>query len=255
MLSCSAWSKSMSLFLGRGSIVRQLTAEALAGQCVLLCGPLGSGKTAVLFEIKDAVHRAGRPCGYAPRTETVHDVTEALVLAYPQVNVVGLSQRRLRARLLQAVEAAPGVALLDHLQSAGTMLKGVLRSLRGTGFGVVIAADVASVRDHARLRSLRLTYRERWLQPLPRRYMDRVLDARLQQCNLPRPLTEAARETILKISDGRPGFAKMLVERLREDKYWQEGRILPRMLQNDLMISTGLEFIEANVTKLRLPKK
>ena len=250
-----AWSTTMSKVLGRKSIVRQLTTEALAGHCVVLCGPLGSGKTTVLVEIKDAVRRAKRPCGYASRTETVQDVTQALVEAYPQANVTALNQRQLRSLLLRAVEAKPGVALLDHLQSAGTMLKGLLRSLRGTGFGVVIAADVEKVQNHARLRSLHLTYRERWLRPLPRRYMDRVVDAQLRQCNLSRLLAKADRETILKLSEGRPGIAKMLVERLQESKYWHEGRLLSRILQNELMITTGLAFTEVNVTQLRLSDK
>jgi hypothetical protein len=241
----------MHRIIGRKSIVDALTEECLGGHCVLLCGPKFVGKTAVLRELETRVRCAGRPCGYASRTQTVHDVTQALLEAYPQADKTTLDQRRLRSRLRRAVEDTPGVILLDHLQCAGTVLKGLLRSLRGTGHGVIIAADVEGARDHVRLRSMRLTYRERWLPRLSSRHMHQLLASRLVLHPLPHALGDADRNTLLHIATGRVGVIEMLAERLRDDRYWHEERIRAETLRNEVSMAVAQAYMDAVVARAR----
>ena len=112
----------MAKIVWRSAIVKRLLAESLAGHCVLLCGPRFVGKTAVLREIEARVRLVGRPCGFAPHTRSLRDVTQALLGGYPQPDEANLNQRRLRSRLRRAVEEAPGVLLLDHLECAGASM-------------------------------------------------------------------------------------------------------------------------------------
>jgi len=58
-------------------------ALALSGETVMVYGPLGIGKTAILGELARRAEQAGRPCAICPRTERLSDVTEALVRCYP----------------------------------------------------------------------------------------------------------------------------------------------------------------------------
>jgi hypothetical protein len=70
------------IVLGRDEILDTVEALALSGETVLIYGPLGIGKTAILGELAHRAECAGRPCGICPRTERLADVTEALVRGY-----------------------------------------------------------------------------------------------------------------------------------------------------------------------------
>ena len=138
--------------LGRDEILDTVEALAFSGETVLVYGPLGIGKTAILGELARRAQRAGRPCGICPRTERLSDVTEALVRCY-STGTGALTQRQRRSRVRLAIERKPGILLLDHLLDVGNAVKGYLRSLHGTGLGVVIAADVEQpARSRARSR-------------------------------------------------------------------------------------------------------
>lgn len=82
---------------------------------------------------------------------------------------------------------APGLLLLDHLGDTGTAFKGALRSLRGTGVGILLVADVDQPRDHARVRALGLTHREIELPRLHGRTLRALLEKLLGAHELPQP--------------------------------------------------------------------
>jgi len=245
----------MSEFLGREDVVDSLAGQVLAGQTVLVYGPLGVGKTAILDEIARVVGAAGRRIGRAVHTQTIRDVTRALQAVYPEAGLRARNQRQLRGYLSLAVEEDPGVLILDHLQCAGTALKGFLRSLEGTGLGVLIAADVEHQRDNARIRAMRLAHRERQVPPLQALHMDRILEARVLHRRLPYPLTEADRSSLLRIAAGRPGVVGMVVGLLESDRYWRDGRLLSEILRSDVSMAIAEAYVgEVNARARHLEK-
>jgi len=127
--------------------------------------------------------------------------------------------------------------LLDHLLDAGSALKGYLRSLRGTGLGVVIAADVEHPRDHARIRARGLSYREIALPPLLERHMRRLFDRRIKARRLPNPVSEPDRGALVQIAKGRPGWIVRLAVAASQPRYWRGDRLLIDLLAIDVSIA------------------
>jgi MoxR-like ATPase len=132
--------------IGREKLVENVTDLVIGGAEVLLHGPMGIGKTTILEAVATRVRSTGRPCGFAPRTKGLGDVTGALAAAFPEANAP--TQRRLRNMLLRHVEKRPAVLVLDHVLNAPTAMRSFLRSLRGNRTGVVFAFDVEHPRDH-----------------------------------------------------------------------------------------------------------
>jgi hypothetical protein len=204
----------------------QLEEFVRRGSTVFLLGPFGIGKSTILTEVARKLRERGRPCGLAPSTRRLGDVTAALAAAYPGVRGPSMTQRRLRSQLRLAVEASPGALLLDHVLAAGTAMKGYLRSLRGTGLGVLLAKDVENPRDHAATRTLHLTHVEIFVPPLPRPAMAAVLNAHLARQALPHPLHPDDRNQLLQLAKGNPGRLLSLATLLAEQRFWRDGRVL-----------------------------
>ena len=188
-------------------LLEEIFAEVSAGRQVLLLGPVGIGKTRLLGELERQILADGRSCGRSTRTETMADILEALRAAY---HLPVMERRRLRGRLRRCVEEGPGALLLDHVGNVGTAARGFLRSLRGTGLGVVFACDVLHPRDHARVRRLRLTHRELVMPSLARAALRRLLDERLVGF----AVEGRTRERLVAAAQGRPGrierFARLI---------------------------------------------
>src|SRR5262249_11132236 len=138
----------------RAELLPSLDEKLRDGQTILLLGPSGMGKTAVLSAIFERARRAGIPAGFAQRTATLGDVVGALREAYP--SVVGSSAKQLHARLRSAIDARPGILFLDHVIAASAATRGFLKSLRGKKLGVLLAGDVDHPREKLRLRSFGL---------------------------------------------------------------------------------------------------
>lgn len=233
------------MLIGREALVAGLFAQVGAGNTVLIHGPWGVGKSALLAELLRRWRASGRPCGLAPRTTALGDVTRALADAYPKVSAEGRTQRRLRSSLHMAVEANPGVLLLDHLASGGTALKGFLRSLRGTGLGVLMAADVEDQRDRDRVRAFGLAYREIEVPLLPERHLRELLEAHLARRSLPYELADPDRGALITMARGRPGWIRSLVERLASPRYWAGQGVLLELLRCDLSLEVMNHYLRA----------
>jgi len=221
----------------RNKILGNLEALACAGRTVLVYGPQGIGKSTILKKLYSRIRAMGRPCGLAIKTETLRDVTEALAHAYPEVKKEFLNQKQVKGYLRAAVERNPGVLLLDHLSSVGNATKGYLRSLYGTGLGVVIAADVENRKDHERVRAYHLAYHEMEIPPLSAKSMRRLLNKEISQLTMPYDLIKKDYMALLKISAGRPGMIVLLAQRLSDPLYWAEGRVKFELLRADVLIS------------------
>jgi AAA+ superfamily predicted ATPase len=229
----------MRKLLGRAAIVDVLGKLLDDGVAVLLYGPVGAGKTSVLRSLEARVQARRVPCAVSPTTETLGDLTHALARAYPSVDACSGTMRQIRARLRNAVEQTPGAVLLDHLGRTGTAFKGALKSMRGTGVGVLLAADVEHHRDHARFRSRHLVNREVELPPLHGSTMNVLLKALLAETTLPLPLRDADLRELAAATDGLPGRAVWFVSALQAPTAWRNGRPRCDWLRTEAIIAAA----------------
>ena len=211
---------------GRRNLLRQLTDSLMAGHTVLLYGPMGSGKSALLDALARRMKKQHRPCGFCCRARSLPDITEALLAAYPVVQREGRTQPQLRGDLVHAVEARPGVLLLDHLGDLGSQFKGYLRTMGETGLWMLLAADAEATRDHDRLRAMHLSFRETEAPRLPSRNLHQILNETLKAGPPPFNLTNTDRSALIRLARGRPGWAIWAGRMLREIHFWRHGRVL-----------------------------
>jgi hypothetical protein len=215
----------MTPLLGHAALIESILKESSAGRTVLLYGPWGIGKTAILRAILSRALAAGRPAALAP-VASLGEVTLALSRAYPEVATSGRHRRAVRGGLRLAIERRAGVLLIDRVDAVGTALKGFLRSLAGTGLGVVLAAEVSQPRDQARLRAQRLTYLEHEVPPLGAREMSQLLEMDLRSGPPPSLLSPEDHLGLLEIARGRPGVLAMLAAEICSPRYWRDGKLL-----------------------------
>ncbi len=226
----------MPRLYGRQTVVRNLAERLRAGETVLFYGPVGSGKSTALDRLAYYTGKQHRPYGFCRPTRSLRDITEALLAAYPDIRHEGRTQRQIRHDLSSAIENRPGTLLLDHFSDVGTQLKGYLRSLRGTGLGVLWVADAETPRDHERLRAMRLAYQEINIPPLPSRIMHRILADRLAAAGpLPFSLPETDRIALIRMARGRPGWIVMICDLLRRPRFWDDGRVLKAPLKAEII--------------------
>jgi energy-coupling factor transporter ATP-binding protein EcfA2 len=230
----------------RQKLMKDLIGPLLAGRTVLLYGPMGSGKSALLEALAHSMQKRRRPCGLCHNTRSLSDITEALLAAYPTVKREGRTQRQRRSDLVYAVEARPGALLLDHLLDVGTQCKGYLRAMRGTGLGVLLAADAEVARDHDRLRAMHMAYLEIEVPPLPSRCLHRILDEALEVDPLPFALTESDRSALIRMARGRPGWIIWAGRILGDIHYWHEERVLLESLRAEIMTRIMGRYLAAN---------
>jgi len=236
----------MARLYGRSKIVKDLAEPLLAGRTVLLYGPMGSGKSALLEALARRIKKQRRPCGISRSTRSLSDITEALLSAYPAVPSKGRTRRQMRSDLAYAAEARPGALLLDHLGEVGTQFKGYLRAMRGTGLGVLLAADAEVDRDHERLRAMHLSYLEVEVPPLPSRCLHRILDEVLEAAPLPCALTDSDRSALIRMAHGRPGWIIRSGRILGDIHYWRDGRVLLESLRAEIMIRITGKYLAAD---------
>jgi energy-coupling factor transporter ATP-binding protein EcfA2 len=236
----------MARLYGRRDVVGQLAELLLAGRTVLLYGPMGSGKSAILEALALTMKKQGRPCGFCPSARSLCNITEALLAVYPAVRCAGRTQRQLRSDLVYAVEARPGALLLDHLGDVGTQFKGYLRAMRGTGLGVLLAADAEVARDHDQLRAMHLAYLEVEVPPLPSRCLHRILDETLLADPLPFTLADTDRSAIIRMVRGRPGWVIRAGRILGDIHYWRDGRVMLESLRAEIMTRIAGMYFAAN---------
>lgn len=209
--------------LGREHELSHIGALLDRGLVVVVYGRVGVGKSTLLRALARRARQVGRPCALAARTLSLSDFTKALARAYPRVSTSG-PQRHIRGRLRMAMEKQPGVLLFDDLGQTGTAFKGAIRSVRGTGLGVVLAADADHPRDHERIRALALSHYEIELRPLHGNSMRALLDRLVAHHTLAGTLTADHLRDLVAATEGLPGRAIEFAEALTRPESWSAGR-------------------------------
>jgi hypothetical protein len=234
---------------GRDALVATAWSLASEGATVLVHGPVGIGKTAMLDALEACAATAGLPCGRATKTERLGDVTAALVQAFPGPRGAAVGARRLRGVLREAADRARAVLLLDGVASPSPALRGYLRSLRGTGLGVVLAVDTDAARDRGQVRGYGLSHREIALPPLHGGAMRAVLARGLETVSPHATLDAEARAALVRAARGRPGVLLAMAERLGEARYWSAGRLRLQLLRTDAAIDLATQALGACVPR------
>jgi hypothetical protein len=144
-----------------------------------------------------------------------------------------------------AVEARPGVLLFDNLGRTGTAFKGALKSVLGTGLGVVLAADVDQARDHDRLRALGLSHYEIELRPLHGNSMRTLLQALLQARALAGDVTSDHLRALVAATDGLPGRAVEFADQLVDPRAWHAGSPRVEWLRTGSVIRAAERYRES----------
>ncbi len=212
--------------MGRAKLVEEIEDAVVGGRTVLLLGPFGIGKTSILMEISRRLGESGIPCGFAPDTQCFSNVADALLAAHPGAGDSAPTRRELRSRLRLAVDRKPSVLLLDHVTSAGSAMKGFLKSLRGTGLGVAMAVDAENRRDRLAARALHLSYLEIVVPALTGQVKASLFDHLLAEREIPRTLHDDDRRRLLRLSKGNPGRVVMFCDLLVEPRFWRDDRVL-----------------------------
>lgn len=217
-----------------------LLARLQRGQHLVLFGPRGSGKSALLSWLHERLSRGGMPCGFCERTSTLNDITRAFEQAYPTVSTATTSRRNARARLLLASEDRPGVLLLDHLSHVSTAMLGFMRRLRGGPLGVLMAVDVDVERERERLRRWHLGTMSVSMPPTPPRNLRRLFRAHCAGLDIP-PLTPRHEREMVRAARGRPGWILRCAGMIGDARYWRGDTLYASVLCADTEIALRLD--------------
>ena len=208
--------------VGRTMILQKLTDSLDRGETTLLFGPVDVGKSSVLRMLERGAKNRSLPCALVPATRGVSDVWDGIRLSYPDVDDDDAT-RVVRARLRAAIDERPGWLLLDHLTASGLALKATLRSLRGSGLGVLVAIDTENAHDHSSARSLRLTHREKPLPRLHANSLHAILAKRIAERRLPFSLDGDSARELVAAAEGLPGRIARFVDALTREEAWHDG--------------------------------
>lgn len=226
-----------TLLHAREELLRTLRALIAQGSVVLVHGPIGIGKSAILRALASWARASGRRCGFALRTERFEDVAGAIAGAYPETADFTTTQYGPGSDFRRALEMHPGVLLLDDVVEASPPLMGFLRASRGSGLGVVLAVDVEHPREQIPARRSGLVDREIAIPRMHGVALRRILAERLTGLALPNELVDADRSALLVASEGRPGKLVAMLEHLTVRTYWHEGRIRLGPLLADVTVA------------------
>ena len=218
-----------------------MMAHLQHGEHIILYGPRGSGKSALLAKLHTRFTRAGIPCALSVATSKLDDITCTFAQAYPHVDTTSLSRRKARARLRMAADSNEGVLLLDHVTGVSTAMIGFLRRLRGGIVGVLLAVDVERKRDGQRLRHRHLgTFTLPMPVASPRR-----LRKLFQDCCAEHRITliqPSDKRAIIHAARGRPGWIVQCAHLIRQERYWRHKTLLVSVLclDTEIILRQGL---------------
>jgi predicted ATPase len=198
-----------------------MMARLRRGEHLVLYGPRGSGKSALIARLHARFARAGIPCGLSSATAHLDDITRALARAYPRVDTDDIPRRKARAHLRTAADANEGILLLDHVTDVSTAMIGFLRRLRGGITGVLLAVDVEKEQDGQRLRHRHLGTLALPMPPVPTGSLRKLFRQCTADRRLPR-ISATLERQIMRSARGRPGWIVQCARLIAEERYWRD---------------------------------
>ncbi|HTW38907.1 MAG TPA: ATP-binding protein [Steroidobacteraceae bacterium] len=236
--------RGLTMRLHLSGFLADLNARLLHGEHLALYGPRGSGKSTVLAELEGRLLRAGVPCGRAPATICLDDITRALARAYPAVDTEEVARRTARHRLWSAADQRSGVLLLDHLQDiSNAMVSFLRRRLHGGVLGVLSAVDVDDEREREGMKPWRFGALSVRMPVTSRLRLRKLLDSRRRELHLPSlELRDECR--LLAAARGRPGWIVKCTELERDGRYWRNDRLLVGVLCTDTQAAVRYRALE-----------
>jgi energy-coupling factor transporter ATP-binding protein EcfA2 len=203
---------------------------------LVLYGPQGSGKSALLARLHARIAQTGTPCALSSRTSSLGDITRALERAYPHVDTAAKTRRAARARLVLAADDYEGVLLLGCVWRVNNQMLGLLRRLRGGIAGVLLAMDVDVERDRQRLPGRHLGMS--WL-PMPlatARQLRKLFRAYCANYEIP-GITADQEGQIVRAARGRPGWIVQCACLIAQSRYWRDATFYVSVLCTDTEIA------------------
>jgi hypothetical protein len=212
------------------ALTTRLAAGLSRGQHVVLWGPRGSGKSALLRAVLPELRSAR--CALCATTSSLDDITRTLERAYSEIATAGLTRRAARSRLWWAADAEPGCLLLDHVTRVPSAMKGWLRRLRGGVVGVTLAVDVDSPRERQRLREMKVGCLSLRMPPTSSRTLMRLL-GHAWSMEPAFALPTAARRILVRAARGRPGWIVLCAALGAQPRYWHQQQLRVHVLALD----------------------
>ena len=220
------------------------------GKHVVLCGPLGSGKSTMIKEIYKQISTTGMPCALWPATSSLDDITRAFSAAYPHVNT-DATRRGARSRLWISADQRRGVLIFDHVTRVTNAMVGYLRRLRGGVAGVLLCFDVETDSRRLQIRSRHLHHvflRMPIGSPQRLRKLFRRGCAGLSMPRIPR---EAERQIIVT-ARGRVGWIACCTRLISHEQYWNGDKLYTTLLCVDTELALQQRSLDFKLTEVEL---
>jgi len=248
-------------FIDREAETRRLRDAILSRQSLMICGPAGIGKTALVSRVlADLPPRLASHCLYLWSIKDLPDLLRQLIRQLysardlslrRQLHAEGVSAAtfdvwlkaqpsgRLKGPLYRAVEDGDYKLFFDHVPRLSHVVASVIKELcwmRKTPVYLLPLADS----EQALLRASRVFYwgdRERLrLGPLPSSAARELLESCIQQAGLSRFELQGFRQEVLKLSDRVPGAITRMCTLAADPCYQFGSRIKTKTIYLDYLL-------------------
>jgi AAA ATPase domain len=248
-------------FIDREVETRRLRDAILSGRSLMICGPAGIGKTALVSRVlADLPPQLATPCLYLGSVRDLPDLLRQLIRQLYRARDLSLrrqlhaervsaatfdvwlkaqSSSRLRGALYRAVEAGDYRLFFDHLPPLTHAVANVIKELFWMRKTPVYLLPLANS-EQAFLHVSRFFYwgdRERLLLgPLPSSAAQELLESCIQQAGLSQFDLEGFREEVLKLSGRVPGAIATMCALAADPSYQFGNRIKTKTVYLDYLM-------------------
>jgi hypothetical protein len=219
--------------LERGQELNRLLAALDARRPVLVTGPPGSGKSALL---REALRLTSAPSVRVTWMDTPHGWLAALAAALGVPGGPRLPSASLKARILAELAASPCCVAVEDVREAGP---GAYRFFQRIHFlpGCSLAVTSLSRASLGHLRKLLWDPRAGIaLKPLPRAAAARLFAAAAARYGLPAPDLPEFRAKVLAAARGNPGEILAMCRLAAQPAYRRRGHLLFLPLRMDALL-------------------
>ena len=252
-------STSDSLFVGREKERDRLREAILSGHSLMICGPTGAGKTALVMKAISELSPAHQnSCLYMGAVKDLQEMLRGLIRTLYEADDIRLRRElyaagtsktafdgwlrnlpanRLRGTLYRAVDGAGYHVFLDHVGHLTTAMARVIKELFWMRQTPVY--PVFSKEPEPRIISRVFYWGEReelQVGPLPLSAARQLLEYCIQRFGLVRLDLEGFRDEVLELSHLLPGAIVGMCELASKPQYQCESRIKIKLIHIDYLM-------------------